>query len=41
MLYSKRYPVKTISENKSPNEVIRCFYGARYEKKIFEQMQNI
>ena len=35
------YAVKAISENKSTNEVINCFYGARYEKKIFEQMQNI
>ena len=35
------YAVKAISKGISPNEVINCFYGARYEKKIYEQMQNI
>ena len=35
------YAVRAISKGISPNEVINCFYGARYEKKILEQMQNI
>ena len=33
--------IKAISENYSPNEVISCFYGSRYDKKVYNQMQNI
>ena len=33
--------IKAISENKEPNEVINCFYGARYDKKINNEMQEI
>ena len=33
--------VKAISENISPNDVVSCFYGARYEKSVFEEMQKI
>ena len=33
--------IKAISENKEPNEVINCFYGARYDKKINNEIQEI
>ena len=33
--------VKAISENIPPNDVISCFYGARYEKEVYDKMQDI
>ena len=33
--------VKAISENISPNDVVSCFYGARYEQDVYNQMQDL
>ena len=33
--------VKAISENIPPNDVISCFYGTRYEKEVYDKMQDI
>ena len=33
--------VKAISDGASPNDVISCFYGARYEKEVYNKMQEL
>lgn len=33
--------IKAISENKSPSDVISCFYGGRYDKKAYNEMIKI
>ena len=33
--------IKSIAKGKSPEDVISCFYGSRYEKDVYEIMENI